>query len=257
VTGDPTNDALLTRYLLGELSAEECSKVERDCLDDDKIFEQLEAIEAELADDYVRGALDRRRRKQFEKRVLNTQGGLALIESSKIMFGSEARRRPLISPWKASMAVAAALTFFVGLGWFTLERHPPLKQVATSVTPKAAPISATPQPPSDVKPPFIATFVLISGSIRGEGETNEIKIPPNAKTVRFRIDLPSNEYRTYDASLNRVEGQRLFVQNHLKPRRSTLFVELPASKLPSGTSILTLTANAEPVAKYVIRVLPH
>jgi len=102
VTGDPTNDALLTRYLLGELSAEECSKVERDCLDDDKIFEQLEAIEAELADDYVRGALDRRRRKQFEKRVLNTQGGLALIESSKIMFGSEARRRPPISAGTAS-----------------------------------------------------------------------------------------------------------------------------------------------------------
>ncbi len=254
MTGDPTNDALLTRYLLGELSAEECSKVERDCLDDDKFFEQLEAIEAELADDYVRGALDRRRRKQFEKRVLNTQGGLALIESSNIMIGSDARRRPPISPWKASMAVAAALTFFVGLGWFTLERHPPLKQVATSVAPKAAPVSAT---PSGVKAPPIATFVLISGSVRGEGETNEIKIPSNAKTVRFRIDLLSNEYRTYDASLNRVEGQRLFVQNHLKPRRSTLFVELPASKLPSGTSILTLTANAEPVAKYVIRVLPH
>ncbi len=257
MTGDRTNDALLTRYLLGELSAEECSKVERDCLDDDSIFEQLEAIEAELADDYVRGVLDGRRRKEFEKRVLSTPGGLALLESSKMMIGSDARRRPPLSYWKAWMAVAAALTLFVALGWFTLERRsaqPPRKQVATSFGPKAAPVSA---PPAAVKTPLIATFVLISGGVRGEGETNEITIPSNAKIVRFRIDLLANEYSSYDASLNRVEGERLFVQNHLKPRRSTLFVELPAAILPLGTSILTLTGNGEPVGKYVIRVLAH
>jgi hypothetical protein len=55
---------------LGELAGEECHRIEQDCLDDDGLFERLEAIEAELTDDYVRGVLRGPKRREFEKRVL-------------------------------------------------------------------------------------------------------------------------------------------------------------------------------------------
>jgi len=66
--------------------------------------------------------------------------------------------------------------------------------------------------------------------------------------------------------LTRVEGQTLFFRNGIKPSVSqggeTLSVEVPADRLPSGTSVLTLTgiaANgaAEEVGKYVIRIQPR
>jgi hypothetical protein len=152
-------------------------------------------------------------------------------------------------------AVAAALALAVGIGWLSL-RHPSPKpaqpQVAKNIQSIAPPPQQAPAQPAIVKTPVIATFVLTPGSVRADGEANEIRIPPNAQQVRFRIDLLSNQYQTYDASLNRVEGQRLFVQTHIKPHPlqsgETLFILMPASTVPLGTSILTIRG----VGKYVI-----
>jgi hypothetical protein len=43
----------VARYLLGQLSEEECAGIEQLCLENDELFEELEAVEAELIDDYV------------------------------------------------------------------------------------------------------------------------------------------------------------------------------------------------------------
>ncbi len=81
----------------------------------------------------------------------------------------------------------------------------------------------------------------------------------------FRIDLPVSEYKTYEASLNRVEGESLFVQKSINGRAAkngvTLFVVVPARSLPKVVSILTLkgfgkTGGAQVVSKYVIQLGP-
>jgi len=100
---DPTGHARLTQYLLGELAEEDCLKLEQECFEDDRLFEQLEAVEAELTDDYVRGVLRGREREEFEKRMLRTSGGVAEIEFSRRITGYGSRqpaRRSLLGSFK-------------------------------------------------------------------------------------------------------------------------------------------------------------
>ena len=306
------DSGLLIRYLLGELPEEECLRLEQDCLENDQLFEQLEAVEAELTDDYVRGFLDGRRRKEFEKRILTAPGGAENIDLARLITGRSDRRRSLLAGLKAWIAglslharllqvsaAAATLALVITLGLFSLRQRvtkpespqplvaqsrPPSASQTATVQPKAAsireqrshPLVAIPRLPEHAppQPPLIATFTLMSGSVRGEGDTNEITIPRGAKRVQFRIDLLSKEYKRYRASLNRVEGEQLFIssasqspagrgsaRNDVKIRPSktgeTLVIELPARVLPFGTSVLTLTgvgANGatQEVGKYVI-----
>jgi hypothetical protein len=285
VRSNPPDYALLTRYLLGELAEDESRRIEQECLDDEQTFELLEAIEAELTDDYVRGDLVGRRRERFEKRVLHVKAGqLPLAE----MITGCSRRRSLLGELKAWMGgfglpaqrlvpvavVAVALVLAVGVGWFSVRRWvpgPTGPEVAKNGVP-AAPARETPAPPSvgvvagagepGGKTPFVATFVLTSGGVRGDGEANEIRIPGGAQSVRFRIDLLANEYESYEVSLSRVEGERLFVQNHVHARAAggggSVFVLVPARLVPGGSSILTLRGvgkggGVEVVGKYVIR----
>ena len=68
------NDQTLTHYLLGELPAAEQEKIEAQLFTDDKLFQQVRALKAELTDDYVRGNLSATARLHYEQRFLATTG---------------------------------------------------------------------------------------------------------------------------------------------------------------------------------------
>ena len=66
------NEDVLVRYLLGELSDEEQTRIEQLFFTEDQYFEQLLAVENELRYDYAQGKLSGSRRREFEKRFLVT-----------------------------------------------------------------------------------------------------------------------------------------------------------------------------------------
>jgi anti-sigma-K factor RskA len=66
------DEALLRRYLLGELEGDELRRVEERLFLEDEFFNYLLAMEDELADDYVGGRLTPPERESFEKRFLST-----------------------------------------------------------------------------------------------------------------------------------------------------------------------------------------
>jgi hypothetical protein len=80
----------MVRYLLGELAEKERVEFEDACFADDRHFEELLAVEAELTDEYVRGNLVGRRRERFEKQLLRTTEGKDDLEFSRIITGSSA-----------------------------------------------------------------------------------------------------------------------------------------------------------------------
>lgn len=266
MSGTP-DEQLLVRYVLGELPEEECIEIEKLCLERDDLFEQLEAVEAELTDDYVRGVLVERRRKEFERRFLTASGGSEAIQFARLVAKSAHPEPGLLESVKAwfhhiglqtrmaQASIAAILVLIVAIGWLSLRNR----------TSRSEPFQAARResPMRGAPAPFIATFTLAAGSVRGNDENNEITIPREAKRVRFRIGLPSNDRKTYSVSLNRVEGERLFSQNGVKSTHSnageTLSVEISANALPPGTSVLSVSsigANgaSEDIAKYVIRI---
>jgi hypothetical protein len=258
-SGTP-DEQLLVRYLLGELPEEECTEIEHLCLEREEIFEQLEAVKAELTDYYVRGVLVGRRRKEFEKRLLNSADRAKEIQFARLLARDANKRRSLFDGLKV---------WIQGSGHHTRLMQAPMAAATLVLVVLLGSLSFrywtahSPPQPASSEVPLIATFTLTAGSTRGEGGGNEIKIPREAKRVQFRIELASSDHKTYNVSLNRVEGERLFVQTNLKARPSQageiLTVEVPANVLSPGTSVLSVTAlgaNGAPedVGKYVMRI---
>ncbi|MGH9770003.1 MAG: hypothetical protein ACREAB_21475 [Blastocatellia bacterium] len=66
---------LMTRYLLGAATEEECVEVEERFLRDAEYLKQLRALECELIDDYARGEMPAAERRSFERRALASPQG--------------------------------------------------------------------------------------------------------------------------------------------------------------------------------------
>jgi hypothetical protein len=65
---DSSSDAQLVRYLLGDLTEQEQGEIEERAFRDQHYLLEIEAVECDLIDDYVRGALSEYQRRQFEER---------------------------------------------------------------------------------------------------------------------------------------------------------------------------------------------
>jgi len=72
MTKKPDQDALLIRYLLGEATEDEQSRLEEEFFVDDERYQHLLAIEDELRYEYAQGGLSSHQRASFEKRFLKT-----------------------------------------------------------------------------------------------------------------------------------------------------------------------------------------
>jgi hypothetical protein len=72
-TNEPLFDdeALIRRYILGDVSEDERSSIERRLMTDPEYLGRLRLVETDLADDYERGALGGRERKRFERHFLS------------------------------------------------------------------------------------------------------------------------------------------------------------------------------------------
>jgi hypothetical protein len=94
------------------------------------------------------------------------------------------------------------------------------------------------------------TFVLAPGLVRGASEPKRLTIPPGAALVWMQLYLEQDDYKTYRAVLETVEGNRIWSSGLLKarPTRSSRVVTLglPASLLNKRGYILILSGvNAE------------
>src|SRR5215475_10061974 len=67
------NDEDIIAYLLGELSDEEMENFEDRCFSEEDWRDQLEAVEGDLIDGYLRGELNPERKGHFEQNYLITE----------------------------------------------------------------------------------------------------------------------------------------------------------------------------------------
>src|SRR5215475_11402605 len=68
-------EQLMTRYLLGAATEEQCVEVEERFLRDAEYLKQLRALECEVIDDYARGEMREAERRSFERRALASPQG--------------------------------------------------------------------------------------------------------------------------------------------------------------------------------------
>lgn len=111
--------------------------------------------------------------------------------------------------------------------------------------------------------PGLAAFTLTPGLVRGAGGSAELTLAGDTRTIRLRLDLPSDDFQTYQALLQTgaddtgvaVKGLRASGQGNSR----AVVLNLPAALLPDGEYRLALRGTpeggaAEDVATYNFRV---
>jgi hypothetical protein len=143
---DSYNEELIERYLLGDLADDEQVRLEDRAFSDHRYMQDVLAVEGDLIDDYVRGALSEHKRRQFESRFLASHERRQKVEFARALAKvasesalGETVSQPIIAParvswWNSFLALlrdanpamkfslaAASLLLVVGIPWLLMQ----------------------------------------------------------------------------------------------------------------------------------------
>lgn len=116
---------------------------------------------------------------------------------------------------------------------------------------------------SSISKSFVAV-TLSPGVRRSGGPSNDFRIAPGTREVRFTLNLRDPDYVTYRAGIHPVGRANVFSSGFVKPRRlrsgAILTINVPARQLPPGDYGIglegrTATGTVESVDDYSFRVL--
>jgi hypothetical protein len=249
------------RYLLGELTEEECDALEQSYFAREDGFEELLAIEQELIDAYVAGDLPTERRARFESRLPASQHRDAIDFARALRATLDApkrRRRP--GPWLAAAAVLA----LAAAAWVALRSgRGPEERTAGQSAPTAAPLAApsVSETPRAAAPQALAV-TLAPGLLRDAGRMTRIVVPPATERLVFTLVLEGETAATYQAELQKASGAPVDHFAPLRPHKgdggTVVDVFVLARPLLAGDYVLQLQSGpggrvAE--AEYVFRIV--
>jgi hypothetical protein len=143
------------------------------------------------------------------------------------------------------------------------QEPPTLPEPAPTPTPAPRPRVASAPRQRAPMDGSVVSFALEPELVRDIQESKKLRIPPNARSVRLRLELDADEYARYRAVLRTSEGKEVWSQSGLtasaaKSARS-VSVSMPAHVLASGEYVLTLSGVAagghiEEAADYIFAV---
>src|SRR5262245_57934912 len=154
------DDKTLTEYLLGELSEARQTLVEEQLFSERECYDRLQALKAELTDQYVQGTLAPEQRAVFARRFLTTETGHEDALFARALVSAlgerEKRRNPtaqeepplswrprlgaffrISSGLQTAMAIAIA-ALMIGIAWLLSERHQLGQRLETAISERDA-----------------------------------------------------------------------------------------------------------------------
>jgi hypothetical protein len=229
-------------YLLDEMSeAERAAFVDRWFTDAD-LYEQVRMVEAGLLDEYVRGGLSDKQRRQVEQSLLGSE-----VQRDKLRFAQSVRAalpRPkrIRFPW-ASVAAAALLASAGLSAWLGLENRRLQNDVARLQTSVKSFNSGG-----------VFTLDLPSDTVRGESTPRIAKLTPDVGVLRLELELrPGDESQTFSASVS-SGGRTVWTEGPLRAEHENgavvARVWIPAAVVGPGEYFLGLASSGQPVAYY-------
>src|SRR5262245_47936766 len=254
---DDTRHEAAVRYLLGELTEEECDRLEEAYFATREGFEELRAVEAELTDAYVAGQLSPERRLRFESRLVPGEHGdvqfaralrAVLHERQPPVARAEAGGRRRRLPW---LPAAAAALFMAAAGWLVWRAPRPQELPDPARGPASPPASpqsqaaqATPRPPDRSRTLFVP---LTAGLTRNDRGLPRVVIPSEVERVVFGLALEGESRTTYAAVLQNASGDGLLevspLQERVGAQGRVVDVPVRAGVLPAGDYVLQLQSR--------------
>lgn len=271
-----TNDSLEARVRLAELE-----------LADDYAFNRLNADERASFEKFFL-VTDERKQKLTASRALQNyvvsqtaekQNTTTHIETKPSLREKFLRFFNFKRPAFVFAVSFTALILFAGVVWLAtrnlnnkneniIVRHEtptptpqPSRSTETIPTPTPDTISSPKPTPAqiDSTAPMVASFVLLPGSLRDEGEMTRITLPKGERDiVRLELTLESNEAGLYRIELLTGEGLQVLTLNRNGANSKVIF-DIPANLLKIGDYQIKLSrvvkGEIEAVGRYSFRAL--
>jgi hypothetical protein len=266
---DLMSETRIVEYLLGRASPENREAIEERYISDPDFLAEVEAVERDLVDQYVRGEMPELRA-AFETGYLVSPSRREKVEFARALHAAPARVRPW---WK--LAAAAVLVAALG-SWFLVANRPESGQEQASTEtpvpgggPGAAPAPAPPPPAPPAPPgtsaatPRVATVMLLPTLTRGSGSTPMLALG-EATEVRVQLVLESAEYPAYRAAIRTAGGTEIWSGDRLIAGASdagpTITLIVPAARFTSDDYLVRLegiaaNGSVEEIAGYYFRAV--
>ena len=271
----PETDGRARRYALGVLEGADLERFEDQMFSDEALLELVNALEAELSDEYVRGELTGVERAAFDARLQSSQ---ALRE--KVAFARTLLHAPVSSDVHAPagtqrawapgtrpvmwLAAAAIVILAVGVWrWRTPDAPPGLPAIARQTpSPVPSPVeTSTPLPPSPSPVPspgtpnVVATLSLFGARVRETATVPVIRVPAAAQgvvAINVAVD-DADVFPQYRIVVTDRRGREVWVGERLRAvRRQDVRVvdaRVPADALTPGSYRLELRGTTGTTAK--------
>jgi hypothetical protein len=270
-------DEAAVRYLLGEMKEEEKTALEQGVVGEEDSFEQVAAVEDELIDDYLSGALTAEERDRFEKVYLGSSERRERVEFARALhrrLSEKSRTSPVAPfsprvprPFNTLLAAAAVLFGAIGLyfAWTSIElrrengsvsrRDQDLSRQLSEVQNRADRLQRDLERQQtemarlseqlanlQSQAAKAVSFVLTGGLVRDGGTLQTLQIPAGIETVRLTLPLSDASYVSYRAVIQTPEGKTVWKGDAAPtvPGARSLLFTVPARALASGDYILSV-----------------
>jgi hypothetical protein len=241
-------DERIISYLLEELREGEIEQVEDECLADESWLAQINLIEGDLIDAYLRGELPPERRQRFEQNYLttarlkrvrmaaallrcvdqySTDAEVAVVPAAEHTSTWWLRDFWSRQAWSARAAVAFAVVIIIaGAWWLFIPRTTGPNQVGTRM-------------------PYATLVLSVSNGDRAEGaRAGRVKLTPDAETLKIVLTLPevTSETGEYRAQIENARGEIKFTKRIPQLDARSLSVLIPVEQLARGQYAVKLFA---------------
>jgi hypothetical protein len=255
----------LTAYLLGELHDEEQIALEQEYFSSDSAWDQLLAVEDELAYDYLQNKLTAPRRTRFEDTIARTERGRENLAFARSLLDElrYSKIHGLLKPEAARLArywpIAAAVVLAVSPFWVTSRFTKDLERLRADNGALQARLERELANQHLAPVPIEARFLLTPGQSRGADAPGELELPGKLDSVALELVAPPGfAPGDYVLVIRGGSGNQVWSQSATLAG-SPWTIHVPASVFSTGSyevALRRLAAGEQPpvLATYYFRV---
>jgi hypothetical protein len=250
----------MRRYLLGQLSEEEATRLEQEYFESDAALEAIARAEEDLIDDYLGGRLESEELRRFETVYLASPAHARRVEMSRELARAAARRHRPGTPraregagarqgLRYGLAAAAVLVLSAGAWWMAV-RAPQSRNVPTgSGNAAQQPPVRDPTPPAaPATSPRVFAVSISPMSVRSGDTASRVTVPADIDVLAVTLepDVDGQSGEATRAVVRTVDGTEVWrgpAGSRDGSPAGAVRIEIPTANVPVDDYVIVVFAT--------------